>query len=67
MRTLGYLLPGLTCGGGMAFCMWMMSRGGNKAKPASSDQDLASIQAELNELRAQVRSQPQDDPARTTT
>lgn len=66
MRTLAYLLPGLTCAGSMAACMWMMSRRARKATPGPlPDQDMANIHVELNEPRSRV-AQTQDNSAQTT-
>jgi hypothetical protein len=60
--SLQVLLPGLVCGGGMAACMLLMSRGhGAKSADPTTEQQLANLQAELHDLRA--RSQKESNAA----
>lgn len=62
MRTLTSLLPSLTCVGGMAACMWLMSRrhGGRPADVAAGDgidahsADVAQLSDEVARLRAEL-------------
>jgi len=48
----------------MAACMLIMSRGhGDKSADPTTEQQIASLKAELGDLRAQVRAQDDREPA----
>jgi len=59
-------LPALLCGGGMVFCMWLMSRGHRSnaagASPsettniAGRDSEIAELREELARLRSELES-----------
>jgi hypothetical protein len=72
------LIPVLFCGGGMALCMWMMSRGSHKhsmdatkVMEASKNSDgleqnarIAALEAEVSRLR-DVERKLDDRPVRS--
>ena len=59
-------LPALLCGGGMVFCMWLMSRGHRSntsesttttsANVTTRDGEVAELRAELSRLRSELES-----------
>lgn len=73
MQQLLSLLPALACPVGMGAMMWMMMRphNGTNARPQLSQQpegwidpqqaELASLRAEVDQLRAGIRQQPVKD------
>lgn len=62
-----YAMALLACPAGMGLMMWFMMRGGNQsagAAPAvSSDAELASLRAALDQLRAEQRDRDVPHPA----
>ena len=66
MASPAVFLPALMCGGGMAACMWLMSRGHKASKDPKDpgvdavapgrDTEVAELREELERLRAEVRS-----------
>lgn len=74
MQHLIQLLPALACPVGMGVMMWMMMRSGkgNEQQPQQPSQqpvgwidpqqaELASLRAEVDQLRAGIRQQPAQD------
>jgi len=56
VKTLLVIFPGITCGGCMILCMWWMSRDRRRRDASSTPTDeLATVQAELAELRSRLR------------
>jgi hypothetical protein len=71
MRTLTSLLPSLTCVGGMATCMWLMSRGHGRETAGGGDEtevgrataaEVTQLSDEVERLRAELNARP---PERT--
>jgi hypothetical protein len=75
MTNLLYVLPALACPIGMGAMMWFMMRGmgGNKPAPpqpgpyagspgADTDAEIARLRAQVDQLEAARRNQPQGGP-----
>ncbi len=57
MASPAVFLPALTCGGGMALCMYLMSRshkGANNQEATGADHDAGARDTEVAELRQEV-------------
>lgn len=73
MEKLLYLLPALGCPVGMGAMMWFMMRSGKSGRagraaqpgtivpPATQDQEIAALRAEVDQLRAAQRDAREAD------